>query len=154
MARSASTDPMNQFPTNLVFGAILFLWNRLMGGLQLDVKNAKMVGSVSAPALWLELAVKNPIGEAGYVDTFEFALIEPVANSGRVEIREAGYPRKVNRPLNIPARGALTVDAVVHFQCSLPGANGQFAAKGAALGRKGFRKRWVRIKGDYEINPD
>jgi hypothetical protein len=119
---------------------------RATRGVSCHVREAKRAGGEGDPAAVATVVVENPQGENAFVGSFEVEMLEPF-RSPAAEYEYRSDPRTpiYNLALNIPGHGMSDpVIVIAKFQGILPYTSA-CRARIAAVGRKGFRKRWAEF---------
>jgi hypothetical protein len=123
----------------------LFDWagRRATRGLVCDVRESRRIGGESDPGLYVTLVAENPQGENAFADAFEVEMLQPFhASAVRYEYQLTPNTPIAHLALNIPGHGVSEpVIAIAFFDQHLPYASA-CQARIAAVGRRGFRRRW------------
>ena len=133
----------------MVLGITGFLdWagRRATRGIVCDVRESRRVGGESDPAVCVTAVIENPQGQNAFVDAFEVEILEPFeAPAVKYEYRLNPKRTTQHLALNIPGHGVSEpVIVIAFFDQSLPYTSA-CRARIAAVGRRGFRRRWVEF---------
>ena len=116
---------------------------RVTRGIICHIEESKRVGGAGDPAVMVSVIVENPQGENAFVRCFEVEMLKPF-RSPAISYEYRSDPRTpiYNLALNIPGHGVSDPTIIIaKFQDALPYTSA-CRARIAAVGRKGFRKRW------------
>jgi len=123
----------------------LFDWagRRATRGVVCDVRESRRVGGESDPGVYVTVVAENPQGENAFVDAFEVEMLQPLpAPAVRYEYRSTPNTAIAHLALNIPGHGVSDpVIIIAFFDQHLPYTSA-CRARIAAVGRRGFRRRW------------
>ncbi|MDI6857232.1 MAG: hypothetical protein QME71_02830 [Dehalococcoidia bacterium] len=116
-------------------------------GLITHIREARRVGGEDDPGIYVAVVVENPQGQNAFVDRFEVEMLRPL----RREVDDAEYRSQPavtigQLALNIPGHGLSDPVIVIakfsaHISYEEP-----CVARIAAVGRKGFRRRWQPVE--------
>ena len=119
---------------------------RATRGIVCHVREVKRAGGEGDPAVVATVVVENPQGENAFVSSFEAEMLEPF-RSPAAEYEYRSDPRTPihDLALNPPGHGMSDpVIVIAKFQGVLSYTSA-CRARIAAVGRKGFRKRWAEF---------
>lgn len=119
---------------------------RATRGIICHVRESKRAGGEDDPAVVTTVVVENPQGENAFVSSFEVEMLEPFRSpAAQYEYRSDPRTPIHNLAVNIPSHGMSDpVIVIAKFQATLPYTSA-CRARIAAIGRKGFRKRWAEF---------
>jgi hypothetical protein len=124
-------------------GLLDWAGRRATRGVVCDVRGSRRVGGESDPGLYVTVVAENPQGENAFVDAFEVEMLEPFHSPAiRYEYRSTPNTAIAHLALNIPGHGVSDpVIVIAFFDQHLPYTS-TCRARIAAVGRRGFRRRW------------
>lgn len=126
----------------------VFDWigRRATRGIVCRVRESRRAGGEGDPAVVVTVVVENPQGENAFVGSFELEMLEPLKSVAvECEYRTDRRTRIHNLALNIPGHGVSDpVVVIAKFRGIMPYTSA-CRARIAAVGRKGFRKRWTEF---------
>lgn len=119
---------------------------RATRGIICHVRETKRAGGENEPAVVATVVVENPQGENAFVNSLEIEMLEPFKSfAAQYEYRSDPRTPIYNLVLNIPGHGMSDpVVVIAKFQGALPYTS-PCRGRIAAVGRKGFRKRWAQF---------
>jgi hypothetical protein len=127
-------------------GLLDWAGRRATRGVVCDVRESRRVGGENDPGVYVTVVAENPQGENAFVDAFEVEMLEPFrAPAVRYEYRSTPNTAIAHLALNIPGHGVSDpVIVIAFFDQHLPYTS-PCQARIAAVGRRGFRRRWQEL---------
>jgi hypothetical protein len=137
---------MAGMPFNSIERILEWVGRRATRGIICHVREMRRAGGEHDPAVVTTVLVENPQGENAFVSAFEVEMLQPFRlTAAEYEYRSDPRTPIYNLALNIPGHGMSDpVMVVAKFQGVLPYTSA-CRARIAAVGRKGFRKRWAEF---------
>lgn len=137
---------MIDYVIGVLAGPLDWISRRITRGLITHVRQARRVGGERDPGVYVTAVVENPQGENAFVEAFEVEVQEPFkAAAVKYEHRSTLNKTISQLALNIPGHGVSeAVTVMAFFDRNLPYTS-SCRARIAAVGRRGFRRRWTQF---------